>query len=68
MCLGMLRSDEWKPSSKISAVLRFARQILVEPMPEDAVEGAIAEQFRRERAEFERVARSWVRLYAGGKK
>ncbi len=69
MCLGMLRSDEWKPSSKIAAVLRFARQILAEPMPDDAVEMAIAEQYRRERAEFERVAGRWCRDFAmGGKK
>ncbi len=69
MCLGMLRSDEWKPSSKIAAVLRFARQILAEPAPDDAVEMAIADQYRRERPEFERVARSWCRQFAmGGKK
>ncbi|KAA8646401.1 putative ubiquitin conjugating enzyme (UbcB) [Aspergillus tanneri] len=39
MCLGMLKSDEWKPSSRIAAVLEFARQLLAEPMPDDAVEG-----------------------------
>lgn len=64
MCLGMLRSDEWKPSSKISAVLKFARQILAEPMPDDAVEMAIAEQFKNERKEFDRTAKSWVKQYA----
>jgi hypothetical protein len=28
MCLGMLKADEWKPSTKMSAVLEFARQLL----------------------------------------
>ena len=28
MCLGMLRDTEWKPSTKIVAVLEFARQLL----------------------------------------
>jgi len=28
MCLGMLRDSEWKPSTKMSAVLEFARQLL----------------------------------------
>jgi hypothetical protein len=28
MCLGMLRDTEWKPSTKMIAVLEFARQLL----------------------------------------
>jgi ubiquitin-conjugating enzyme E2 D/E len=64
MCLGMLKSDEWKPSSRIAAVLEFARQLLVEPMPDDAVEGRIAEQFSHDRKRFEEVARDWTRRYA----
>ncbi|PGH06077.1 hypothetical protein AJ80_08245, partial [Polytolypa hystricis UAMH7299] len=64
MCLGMLKSDEWKPSSRISAVLEFARQLLAEPMPDDAVEGRIAEQYRNERARFEEIARDWTRKWA----
>ncbi|KAL1978389.1 hypothetical protein VTN31DRAFT_1248 [Thermomyces dupontii] len=64
MCLGMLKSDEWKPSSRIAAVLEFARQLLAEPMPEDAVEGRIAEQYRNDRKRFEEIARDWTRRYA----
>ncbi|KUL90433.1 hypothetical protein ZTR_00096 [Talaromyces verruculosus] len=64
MCLGMLKSDEWKPSSRIAAVLEFARQLLVEPMPDDAVEGRIAEQYSNDRKRFEEVARDWTRRYA----
>ncbi|EED19898.1 ubiquitin conjugating enzyme (UbcB), putative [Talaromyces stipitatus ATCC 10500] len=64
MCLGMLKSDEWKPSSRIAAVLEFARQLLVEPMPDDAVEGRIAEQYQNDRKRFEEVARDWTRRYA----
>lgn len=61
MCLGMLRADEWKPSSKIGAVLQFARQLLAEPMPDDAVEGRIAEQYKNDRKRYEEVAREWTR-------
>jgi ubiquitin-conjugating enzyme E2 D/E len=64
MCLGMLRADEWKPSSKISAVLQFARQLLSEPMPDDAIEGRIAEQYRNDRARYDEVAREWTRKHA----
>ncbi|EFR05047.1 ubiquitin-conjugating enzyme E2 4 [Nannizzia gypsea CBS 118893] len=66
MCLGMLKSDEWKPSSKLYAVLEFARQLLVEPMPDDAVEGRIAEQYSNDRKQYEKIARDWTRKYASG--
>ncbi|KAJ5577674.1 ubiquitin conjugating enzyme (UbcB) [Penicillium hispanicum] len=64
MCLGMLRPDEWKPSSKIIAVLQFARQLLAEPMPDDAVEGRIAEQYKNDRKHYEEIAREWTRKHA----
>lgn len=67
MCLGMLRSDEWKPSSKIAAVLEFARQLLSEPMPDDAVEGRIAEQYNNDREKYEQTAKDWTKKYASGK-
>lgn len=38
MCLGMLRSDQWKPPNKIRAVLDMLRQLLIEPNIDDAVE------------------------------
>jgi ubiquitin-protein ligase len=60
----MLRPDEWKPSSRISAVLEFARQLLKEPMPDDAVEGRIAEQYKNDTKRYEEVAREWTRKYA----
>jgi ubiquitin-protein ligase len=64
MCLGMLRPDEWKPSSKIAAVLQFARQLLAEPMPDDAIEGRIAEQYRADPKRYDEVAKEWTRKYA----
>lgn len=38
MCLGMLRSDQWKPPNKIKAVLDMLRQLLIEPNTDDAIE------------------------------
>lgn len=64
MCLGMLKAEEWKPPTKIIAVLEFARQLLREPNPDDAVEGKIAEQLRRDRAGWEKEARDWTKRYA----
>ncbi|KAI9659812.1 MAG: hypothetical protein M1821_001163 [Bathelium mastoideum] len=65
MCLGMLRSDEWKPPNKLSAVLTYARNLLVEPNPDDAVEGGIAEQYKNDKKGFEKTAKEWVKKYAG---
>lgn len=62
----MLKSEEWKPSSRVAAVLEFARQLLAEPMPDDAVEARIAEQFNTDRKGFEKVARDYTRQYATG--
>ncbi|MCJ1396864.1 hypothetical protein MMC11_000054 [Xylographa trunciseda] len=64
MCLGLLRPDEWKPSSRIRDVLVFARGLLLEPVPEDAVEQGIAAEYRAERAAWEKKAREWTARYA----
>ncbi|KAK5447821.1 hypothetical protein LTS15_009320 [Exophiala xenobiotica] len=68
MCLGMLKDSEWKPSTKMAAVLEFARQLLKEPNPDDAVEAKIAEQYRDDRAAYEKEAKEWVKRHASGKK
>lgn len=67
MCLGMLRADEWKPSSKIAAVLQFARQLLQEPMPDDAIESRIAEQYKNDRKRYDEIAKDWTRKWAVSK-
>jgi ubiquitin-conjugating enzyme E2 D/E len=67
MCLGMLRTDEWKPPNKIIAVLNMTRNLLIEPNPDDAVETSIADQYKNNRKEYEKVAREWVKKHASGK-
>lgn len=67
MCLGMLKPEEWKPSTKLSAVLEFARQLLKEPNPDDAVEVKIADQYKTDRAGYEREAKDWTKRYASKK-
>jgi len=64
MCLGMLRADEWKPPNKIKDVLELVRAILKAPQPDDAVEGGIAQQYKDDRAAFNKVAKDWVTKYA----
>lgn len=64
MCLGMLRADEWKPSSKVAAVLEFARGLLVEPLPDDAVEAGIGQLYKEDRKEWVKRAKGWTKQYA----
>lgn len=66
MCLGMLKPDLWKPSTKLAAVLEFTRQLLKEPNPDDAVEAKIADLYRQDRASYEKEAREWTKRYAMG--
>lgn len=67
MCLGIVRPDEWKPPNRIVAVLAMTRSLLIEPNPDDAVEAAVAEQYKRDREGFEKTARDWVKRYASAK-
>jgi len=64
MCLGILRSDTWKPSCKIQAVLEMAYGLLLEPNPDDAVENSIADEYKNRRLAFEKTAKEWTKQYA----
>lgn len=64
----MLKADEWKPATKISAVLLVARNLLKEPNPDDPLEVRIAEEYKDRRMAFEKEAREWTKRYAMGKK
>ena len=64
MCLGILRSDEWKPPNKIVDVLKLVQKILSQPQPDDAVEQSIAQQVKEDRKGFEKIAKEWVVKYA----
>ncbi|PNS15759.1 Ubiquitin-conjugating enzyme E2 14 [Sphaceloma murrayae] len=64
ICLGMLRSDQWKPPNKIVDVLKLVKTILSEPQPDDAVEASIGDQYKRDYKTFEKTAKEWVAKYA----
>lgn len=64
MCLGMLRPEEWKPPNKIADVLKLVCTVLANPQPDDAVEAAIADQYKNDRKSFDKIAREWVSKYA----
>lgn len=64
MCLGILRSDGWKPSNKIFQILEMAAGLLKEPNIDDAVETGIAEEYKNNSEQFVKTAKEWTRKYA----
>ncbi|KAG0649620.1 Ubiquitin-conjugating enzyme E2 14 [Hyphodiscus hymeniophilus] len=67
MCIGILKAEAWKPSSKILSVLTATQQLLSEPVPDDALESAIAEKFKSDRKDFNAEAKKYTKQYATGK-
>ncbi|KAI8623672.1 ubiquitin-conjugating enzyme [Xylariaceae sp. FL1651] len=68
ICLPVLKPENWKPASRVRAVLEAIRQLLVEPNPDDPLETRIADEFNTNRPEFEKNAKSYVARYAKGSK
>ncbi|KAK4450802.1 ubiquitin-conjugating enzyme/RWD-like protein [Podospora aff. communis PSN243] len=66
ICLGLLKPENWKPASRLLSVLEAVRALLIEPQPDDPLEGRIADEYRRERKEFEKNAKAYVARYAKG--
>lgn len=64
MCIGILKSEAWKPSSRIPNVLTAIQQLLLEPVPDDAVEQTAAQLFKENRKEFDKLAKEATKKYA----
>lgn len=54
--MGILKADQWKPSTRIEDVLRGLHQLLLEPNPDDPLIPAIAEQYKNDNASFKKEA------------
>lgn len=66
ICLAMLRSGNWKPATRLRAVLEATRNLLTEPQPDDPLETRIAEEYCRDRNTFNQNAKNYVERYAKG--
>ena len=64
--MGVVKSDAWKPSVTLRDVLTAIWALLADPQPEDALEAAIAEEYRDNRPAWEEKVRESVRQYASG--
>ncbi|ETS72970.1 hypothetical protein PFICI_15362 [Pestalotiopsis fici W106-1] len=66
ICLSILKAENWKPASRIKGVLEAVRNLLIEPQPDDPLEARIADEYKNDRASFEKNAKQYVDRYAKG--
>ncbi|XP_063241481.1 ubiquitin-conjugating enzyme E2 T-like isoform X2 [Bacillus rossius redtenbacheri] len=67
ICMDMLKwppDGTWSPVFTLSSVLQSIQVLLATPNPDDPLRANIAEEYRYNRAEYERKAREWTIKYA----
>ncbi|KAJ9476530.1 Ubiquitin-conjugating enzyme E2-16 kDa [Pseudozyma hubeiensis] len=64
LCVGILKSEAWKPSTKAVTILLSILQLLEEPNPDDALVASIAELYNTDKAKFDKTAQEYTKKYA----
>ncbi|KAI8899930.1 ubiquitin-conjugating enzyme/RWD-like protein [Globomyces pollinis-pini] len=64
LCLAVLKSENWKPATKIRSVLNAIISLLVEPNPDDPLDTDIAELYKTNQSAFQVKAQEYVTRYA----
>merc|ERR1712188_223685 len=65
ICLDVLK-DKWSPALQIRTVLLSIQALLSSPEPDDPLDPAVADHFKQNRTEAERIAREWNQKFAIG--
>ncbi|SNX81978.1 probable UBC5 - E2 ubiquitin-conjugating enzyme [Melanopsichium pennsylvanicum] len=64
LCVGILKSEAWKPSTKAVTILLSILQLLEEPNPDDALIASVAKLYNTDRAKFNKTAEEYAKKYA----
>ncbi|KAI8338509.1 ubiquitin-conjugating enzyme/RWD-like protein [Chlamydoabsidia padenii] len=64
ICVDLLKSDVWKPATKIRQVLDALSMLLQHPNPDDALVSSIAEVYTANRTKFNKNVKDYVDKYA----
>ncbi|KAF8821355.1 ubiquitin-conjugating enzyme subfamily protein [Cardiosporidium cionae] len=66
ICLDILK-EKWSPALQVRTVLLSIQALLSAPEPEDPLDTIVADHFKNNRADAEKMARRWNEMYAFGK-
>ncbi|RUS29563.1 ubiquitin conjugating enzyme [Jimgerdemannia flammicorona] len=66
ICVGLLKTDVWKPATKIVQVLMAIAFLLDNPNPDDALVASIAEVYNTDKKKFAKAAQEHVKKWASG--
>ncbi|ORZ02918.1 ubiquitin carrier protein, related [Syncephalastrum racemosum] len=64
ICVDLLKTDSWKPATRLSQVLQAILLLLEHPNPDDALVGSIAELYNTNRAKFDKTAKDYTKKHA----
>ncbi|WWC96129.1 hypothetical protein V866_002996 [Kwoniella sp. B9012] len=64
LCIGLLKTENWKPATKMSGVLQAIYDLIETPNPDDPLVSSIAEQYTTDRKGFEKKAAEYTSKYA----
>ncbi|WRT67752.1 uncharacterized protein IL334_004724 [Kwoniella shivajii] len=64
LCIGLLKTENWKPATKMSGVLQSIYDLIETPNPDDPLVSSIAEQYRTDRKGFEKKVAEYTSKYA----
>ncbi|GHJ89693.1 hypothetical protein NliqN6_6095 [Naganishia liquefaciens] len=64
ICIGLLKTENWKPATKISSVIQALYDLLQTPNPDDPLVTSIAELYRSDRKEYDKNAADYTAKYA----
>lgn len=63
ICLDILK-DKWSPALQIRTVLLSIQALLSSPEPDDPLDASVADHFKNNRSDAEKLARQWNSTYA----